>query len=113
MYLAYLSLTPYFVIKSEAELNKGFADILLKPLNPYVEYVGLLELKYFARTNKTSKKTGSPTAKQIDLAITEATTQLEKYQDDELVVRFTAEGKILQKVVLVFYGWELIKCVAV
>ncbi len=113
MYLAYLSLTPYFVIKSEVELNKGFADILLKPLNPYVEYVGMLELKYFARSDKKGKKTGSPTAKQIDLAITEATTQLEKYQDDELVIQFTNKGKILQKVVLVFYGWELIKCVAV
>jgi hypothetical protein len=46
MFLAYLSLTPYYVIKSEKELNKGFADILLKPFNPYVEFVGLLEFNY-------------------------------------------------------------------
>ncbi len=52
MYLAYLSLTPYYIIKSEEELNKGFADILLKPFNPYVQYIGLLEFKYIKRSKK-------------------------------------------------------------
>lgn len=109
MYLAYLSLTPYFVIKSEAELNKGFADILLKPLNPYVKYVGLVEVKYFARGKKISK----PTITQLNTTIKEATTQLEKYQNDELVTRFIDSGNKLKKIILIFHGWELIKCIAV
>ncbi len=45
IYLAYLSLTPYFIIKSEAEINKGFCDIFLKPLNPFVEYIVLFLMK--------------------------------------------------------------------
>jgi hypothetical protein len=112
MYLAYLSLTPYFVIKSEAELNKGFADIFLKPLNPYVEYVGLVEVKYFPRNNKTGKKTAKPTTKQLNVAIKEATLQLEQYELDELVTTFIDADKKLQKVILIFHGWELIKCMA-
>ncbi len=42
MYLAYLSLTPYFVIKSESEMNKGFCDIFLKPLPPDLENMVLV-----------------------------------------------------------------------
>ena len=113
MYLAYLSLTPYFVIQSEAELNKGFADILLKPLNKYVKYIGLVEVKYFPRGTTGKKKITKPTDKLINSAIAEATTQLQKYQSDELVTQFTDNGKKLQKVVLIFHGWELIKAVAV
>jgi hypothetical protein len=113
MYLAYLSLTPYFVIKSEAELNKGFADLFLKPLNPYVEYVGLVEIKYFPRNNKAGKKMSKPTLKQLDIAIKAATLQLEQYEHDELVTTFIDAGKKLQKVILIFHGWELIKCMAI
>ena len=102
MYLAYLSLTPYYVIKSEEELNKGFADIFLKPFNPYVEYVGLLEFKYLKRGNKKPSKT------QIKQALKEAEAQLDNYQHDELVTHYTDQGLKLQKVVLVFWGWELI-----
>ena len=101
MYLAYLSLTPYYVIKSEAELNKGFADLLLKPLNPYVEYVGLVEFKYIKRAEK-------PTNKQIETLVEEAKAQLNTYEKDELVTEFTQAGKHLQKVVLIFHGWELL-----
>ena len=105
MYLAYLSLTPYYVIKSEEELNKGFADILLKPFNPYVKYVGLLEFKYLKRGKK------KPTKSQIKQAIQAASTQLEHYQEDELVTQYTDQGLILQKVILIFWGWELITAI--
>jgi hypothetical protein len=105
MYLAYLSLTPYYVIKSEEELNKGFADILLKPFNPYVKYVGLLEFKYLKRGKK------KPSKIQVKQAIEQATAQLDHYQHDELGTQYTAHGVTLQKVVLVFWGWELIEVV--
>ena len=103
MYLAYLSLTPYYIIKSEEELNKGFADILLKPLNPYVEYIGLVEFKYIKRGD-------NPTTKLIETLVKDAKEQLEDYQKDELVTGFTNKGLKLQKVVIVFWGWEMVYC---
>ncbi|NEW61379.1 AAA family ATPase [Sulfurovum sp. bin170] len=102
MFLAYLSLTPYYVIKSENELNKGFADILLKPFNPYVEFVGLLEFKYIKRGKKR------PTQRKIDSLVQDAETQLNDYEKDELVQNYIDKGLKLQKVVLVFWGWEMV-----
>ena len=104
MYLAYLSLTPYFIIKSELELNKGFADILIKPFNnDYIKYFGMLEFKYIKREDKVTQV-------KINSLVDEATKQLVKYQDDELVTTYIKKGIKLIKVVLVFHGWELIYC---
>ncbi len=103
MYLAYLSLSSYYVVKSELELNKGFADIFLRPFNPYVEYVGLVEMKYIKRTKKVKKE-------KLKKLVEEATQQLEVYEKDSLITEFTNQGKKLQKVVMVFNGWEMIKC---
>jgi hypothetical protein len=104
MYLAYLSLTPYYVIKSEEELNKGFCDILLKPFNPYVEYVGLVEFKYVKRAEK------SPSQKQIEALLREAKEELDKYEQDELVQNYVKEGLKLQRVIIIFWGWEMVYC---
>ena len=103
MYLAYLSLTPYYVIKSEEELNKGFSDILLKPLNPYVEYIGLMEFKFIKRSETS-------TPKKIDALVEEAKNQLDDYSEDELVQNYLKDGLKLQMVVLVFWGWEMVYC---
>ncbi len=104
MYLAYLSLTPYYVIKSEEEMNKGFCDIFLKPLNPYVEYIGLVEFKYIKRGKKT------PTQKEIDTLVLEAQKQLVDYEKDEIVTTYLKDGLKIQKVVIVFWGWEMVYC---
>ncbi len=104
MYLAYLSLTPYYVVKSEEELGKGFADIFLKPLNPYVEYVGLVEFKYIKREKE------NPTPQTIERLVTEAHAQLDRYAEDTLVTTFTHKGLKLQKVVIIFCGWEMLYC---
>ena len=104
MYLAYLSLTPYFVVKSELEMNKGFADIFLKPLNPFVEYIGLVEFKYISRGKK------SPTKKRINAEVSEAQKQLLDYEKDEIVTTYLKDGLKLQKVVIVFWGWEMVYC---
>ncbi len=103
MYMAYLSLSPYYIVKSELELNKGFADILIKPFNPYVEFVGLLEFKYIDRKDKADKKT----VKKLKL---EAIEQLNKYEKDVLVTQYTNQGIGLKKVVLIFHGWEMLVC---
>ncbi len=103
MYMAYLSLSPYYIVKSELELNKGFADILIKPFNPYVKYIGLLEFKYINRSDKADKKT----VKKLKL---EAIEQLNKYEKDALVTQYTNQGIGLKKVVLIFHGWEMLVC---
>jgi hypothetical protein len=103
MYIAYLSLTPYFVIKSEFEMNKGFCDIFLKPLNPYVEYIGLVELKYIKRGEKASKK-------RIKSLVLEATNQLIEYEKDKIITSYINRGLKVQKVVIIFLGWEMVLC---
>jgi len=103
MYMAYLSLSPYYVIKSELELNKGFADIFIKPFNPYVKYVGLLEFKFIHRTEKVD-------AQKIESLKQEAIAQLQQYEKDDWVTEYTAKGLALKKVVLIFHGWEMLVC---
>jgi len=103
MYMAYLSLSPYYIVKSELELNKGFADILIKPFNPYVKYMGLLEFKYIKLSDKADKKT-------IEKLKTDAIEQLNKYEDDSLVTTYTNQGIKLKKVVLIFHGWKILVC---
>ena len=104
MYISYLSLVPYYIIKSEAELNKGFADILIKPFNnDYIKYFGLLEFKYIKRAELATKD-------KIDILVKDAESQLENYQNDSLVTQYSDEGIELKKVVLVFHGWELVYC---
>ena len=106
MLLAYLSLTPYYVIKSEAELNKGFSDIFIKPLSPYVKYFAIVEIKYIQKNHK-------PTKKEITKLTQEAKEQVERYEDDELVTQHIKNDKILKKIVLVFHGWDLVVCESV
>ena len=106
MYLAYLSLTPYYIIKSEEELNKGFSDILLKPLNPYVEYIGLVEFKYIKR----GKRSNPPSQTKINSLVKEAKEQLDDYKNDKLVTNYLKDGLKLQMVVIVFWGWEMVYC---
>ena len=103
MYMAYLSLSPYYVVKSELELNKGFADILIKPFNPYVKFMGILEFKYIKLTDKADKQT-------INRLKLEAIEQLNKYENDSLVTDFTNQGLKLKKVVLIFHGWKMLVC---
>jgi len=104
MYLAYLSLTPYYIIKSEKEMNKGFADILLKPFNPYVEYIGLLEFKYIKKGKK------KPSQKKINTLVAEAKKQLLDYEKDEIVTTYLEKGLKLQKVIIIFWGWKMVYC---
>jgi len=103
MYLAYLSLTPYYVIKSEEEMNKGFCDLFLKPLNPFVECIGLVEFKYIKRSE-------TPSSEKINILVAEARSQLLEYEKDELVTYYRDQGLKVQKTVMVFYGWEMVWC---
>jgi len=102
MYLAYFSITSYFIAKSEKELNKGFADIFIKPFNnPYVKYFALIEFKYIKKGEKANKK-------RVEELVKQAKKQLETYEKDELVTEHLHQAT-LKKIVMLFHGWELVK----
>jgi hypothetical protein len=102
MYLAYLSIASYFIAKSEKELNKGFADIFLKPFNnPYVNYFALIEFKYINKDEKATKQ-------KIEKLTKEAKEQLETYAKDDLVKEYLSQAT-LKKVIMVFHGWKLVR----
>jgi len=63
-------------------MNKVFADIFLKPFNPYIKYIGLVEFKYINRGKNP------PTQKQIDAKVAEAQKQLLDYEKDEIVINY-------------------------
>jgi len=100
MYVTYFSLVPYFLTKTELELNKGFADLFIKPFYEKVKYFGIVELKYVNRSEKLNPQS----LKQLK---TEAINQLNQYQKDELVTEWLNKGKKLIKIYMIFYGWEL------
>ena len=105
---AYLSVTDYYVFRSEAELGKGYADISLEPLVarfPHLERGYLIELKYLSRG--TSAGEG-----RIAAAADEASAQLRGYLADERLAR-QYPGVRFTGLALVFHGWELVVCEAV
>ena len=105
---AYLSVTDYFVFRSEAELGKGHADISLEPLvarYPHLRRGYLLELKYLRRSQAAD-------AARVAAAAGEATAQLERYLADERLRRQYPAVRFVGLAV-VFHGWELVACEAV
>ena len=55
---AYLSVTDYYVFRSEAELGKGYADICLEPLvahYPHLRHGYLIELKHLNRRGRLQR----------------------------------------------------------
>ena len=114
---AYLSVTDYFVFRSEAELGQatsvptdwpGHADIALEPLvarYPHLQHGYLIELKYLKR--------GEPVDESgVAAAAAEATAQLERYLADERLAR-QFPGVRFIGLIVVFHGWELVFCDAV
>ena len=102
---AYLSVCPYFVFRSEAELGKGYADIALEPLlarYPHLRRGYLIELKYLKRSDPLGRH-------QLDAAAQEAAGQLRGYLADERLARQYPAVRFIG-LVLVFHGWELAHC---
>ena len=100
---AYLSVCPYFVFRSEAELGKGYADIALEPLlarYPHLRRGYLIELKYLKRSD-------TPNPGQLDAAAQAAAAQLRGYLADDRLAR-QYPGVRFIGLVLVFHGWELV-----
>ncbi|MDM8519702.1 AAA family ATPase [Anaerolineales bacterium HSG6] len=99
--LAYLSVTDYFIIRTEEELGKGFVDLYLEPFlakYDHLQYSYLIELKYLTRTEFTEEK--------LKEQLAEAKTQLNQYATDTRIIKRSRGGQII-KVALAFSGWEL------
>ena len=104
---AYLSVTDYYVFRSEAELGKGHADISLEPLLarfPHLRHGYLIELKYLKRSEPAHDA-------GVTAAVGEATGQLERYLADERLAR-QFPGVRFTGLAVVFHGWELAYCEA-
>ena len=111
---AYLSVSDYYVFRSEAELGKGHADISLEPLvarYPHLQRGYLIELKYLKRSER-SQRSESVDEAGVATAASEATAQLERYLAEERLAR-QFPGVRFIGLVLVFHGWEMVYCDAV
>ena len=100
---AHLSLSQYFLLHSEYELNKGYADLYLEPFvaqYPDMQFGYVLELKYLKRSESLGE---SVVADRIQ----EAVLQLRSYlADPSLPRRYPSVRHI--GLAMVFHGWELV-----
>ncbi len=104
---AYLSLFDQFVLHSEYELNKGYADLYLEPFlaqYPDVGFGYVLELKYV-------KRSASLTESRLAATVQAAVAQVRGYLADAAVRRADAVRHI--GLVVVFHGWEMVAYQAV
>ena len=104
---AHFSLIGHYVIHSERELNKGYADLHLEPFlarYPDVRYGYVIEVKYLKR-GETADETA------VAARLREARTQLRGYLADPALRGGSAVRHI--GLALVFHGWELAACEAV
>ena len=101
-FAAYLGLTDHYVLHSERELNKGYADLHLEPFmprHPGIGYGYLIEFKYLKRGEKLDEARAAAAARQ-------ALDQLQGYLADERLRRHPSVRHI--GLALVFHGWELV-----
>jgi hypothetical protein len=103
----YLGLSALYLVSSERELDKGYADLVLEPFlaqYPGIGYSYLIEIKYIKPSEFKKTKTGR---KQIQLLTKEAESQLDGYSKDEKFQK--AIGRTtLKKLVLIFAGTRLV-----
>ena len=98
---AYLSISPYFVLHTEMELAKGYADLVLEPRAaryPGMRYGYVIELKYLPR---------SATQAQVAAQAAAAEAQVRRYLTDRRLARRHPEAAF-KGLALVFRGWELV-----
>ena len=101
-FAAYLGLTDHYVLHSERELNKGYADLHLEPFMPRHHGIGygyLIEFKYLKRGDKLDGARAAGAGRQ-------ALDQLRGYLADERLRRHPGVRHI--GLALVFHGWELV-----
>ena len=105
---AHLSMVDQFLLHSEYELNKGFADLYLEPFVAQysdMRYGYVLELKYLKRSEALDE---SLVADKVQ----EAVLQLRSYLADPSLPRRYPSVQHLG-LAMVFHGWELVAYEAV
>ena len=98
---AYLSISPYFVLHTEMELAKGYADLVLEPRAaryPGMRYGYVIELKYLPR---------GATQAQVAAQAAAAEAQVGRYLADRRLARRHPDAEF-KGLALVFRGWELV-----
>lgn len=101
----YLGLSVLYLVHSEKELKKGYADLVLEPFlaqYPGLKYSYLVEIKYI----KPQAKKKELTPGQIKKIKEEAEAQLNRYSRDEKF-KIAIGHTTLKKVVLIFCGNRL------
>jgi len=79
--MAYLNVIDFYISLSEEEMNKGYADIVMKPFflkYEDVEYFYLFEFKYIKRTQNKKQL-----AKELKQKIADSNKQLASYENDD------------------------------
>jgi len=102
--LAYLGISDYFIVHSEKELNKGYADIVMEPfLARYegIKYSFMVEIKYFPKP-----KDPEVAERKINRLKKEAETQLKQYAGDESFDKTIGKTTLI-KLVLIYSGSQL------
>ena len=104
---AHFSMVNQFLLHSEYELNKGYADLYLEPFvaqYPDMGYGYVLELKYLKRREPLDESLLAATKQ-------EAARQVRGYLEDPgLRRRYPSVRHV--GLAMVFHGWELVACEA-
>ena len=101
--LAWLNLSPYFRVFSEAEQAGGFVDLYLAPFYfryPDMRHAYLIELKYLSRSEDSPAKR--------EQWLEEGRAQLRRYAGDARIGAQLGEAE-LHPIVLLYSGWELVQ----
>ena len=116
----YLRVNDIYYTKTEYEMNKGYADIVLFPnftKYPAIKYAYLIEVKYIKRSTSSAKnKRGMVRGGQSKLneIIDEAIKQLNEYSKDHpsrKEYHLEPFGPVhLTKLIVVYQGWEMVYC---
>ena len=105
---AHFSVVGHFLIHSEQELHKGYADLHLEPFvaqYPDIGYGYVMEVKYLKRSERVDESVVAETLRG-------ARAQLAGYLADEGLWRRAPSVRYIGLAV-VFHGWELTGCEAV
>ena len=105
---AHFSVVGHFLIHTERELNKGYADLHLEPFvaqYPDIGYGYVIEVKYLKRSEALD-------AAALEKTMRGARAQLAGYLADEGLRRRAPSVRHVGLAV-VFHGWELAACEAV
>ena len=105
---AHFSVVGQFLIHSERELNKGYADLHLEPFvvqYPDIAYGYVIEVKYLKRSERVDESV-------VSEAMRGAREELKGYLADDGLRRRAPSVRYIGLAV-VFHGWELAVCEAV